>query len=558
MKPKIAIVKYFDWVIVAILALLLLNTLYRTFLTQDTEITELRESINRYVQTIEDGMQRTEAPPIDVPDHLAHLRNRFERLPVISAYRTNPFVVPVVVHPPLQIARGETMTLRHEGTQIVEVVSFQESLIAVDWEYDYEEDLTSVTVEGLAVGDSYLRLRDVTDVVHVRRVIVQEEATLPPPRAPLATLVRGYRPWEDADGRRYPGKVLIAFVPDNPDTPTAEWGFTTGAQIWRKLSGAPDIDYTLLTEEPIAPITVEQAAELREEYIPFGYEGEGEYEDRFRYGPEEDYRQPPTGGEPTVPPPAEEFLRERMRSEEYRGDDEYEYEFGREREPRPTDRRDRIREVEINLDLVLRAKSFVFEDTAVNAGETYVYKIVTTAQGPKRDIVLTKNPYETDAVDVPPLIEFRVDTVSETGASMVVMRPKPGTEELVRQKFRVETGMPIGGPVEIREPNPAREFGPGPRWIIIPVDFSTGSTFVTGMSRIRRVGYWPLRYDERNQQYVYRVRLFSDPKAMYITSTGSLRWKSKDEPTSFELEGEDGYYRRGGGRYREDDYDWRD
>ncbi len=558
MKPKIAIVKYFDWVIVAVLALLLLNTLYQTFLTQDTEITELRDSINRYVDTIEAGMQRTEAPPIEVPDHLAHLRNRFERLPVISAYRTNPFVVPVVVHPPLQIARGEAMTLRHEGTQIVEVVSYQQSLIRVDWEYDYEEDLTTVTVEGVAVGDSYLRLRDVTDVVHVRRVIVQEEATLPPPRPPLAALVRGYRPWEDADGRRYPGKVLVAFVPDNPDTPTADWGFTTGAQIWRKLAGAPDIDYTLLTEEPIQPITVEQAAELREEYLPFGYAGEDTFEDRFRYGgADEDVRQPTVGGEPTVPPPAEEFLRERLRAEEYRAEDEYEYEFNRDRERPSTDRRTRIREVEITLDLVLRAKSFVFEDTGVNAGESYVYRIVTTAQGPKRDLVLTDNPYETDTVEVPSLVEFAVKTVSESAAGVVVVRPKPGTEELVREEFRVETGMPIGGPVEIREPNPALEFGPGPRFIVTLVDFSTGSTFVTGVSRIRRVGYWPLRYDERNQQYVYRVRLSSDPKAMYITSTGSLRWKSKGEPTSFEREGEDGYFRRGG-RRRPSNEDWRD
>ena len=63
MKPKIALAKYLDWAVLAILAVGSLVVAIRSFLLKATGEEKLRDEITQYDQTVQNGMNDTSAQP---------------------------------------------------------------------------------------------------------------------------------------------------------------------------------------------------------------------------------------------------------------------------------------------------------------------------------------------------------------------------------------------------------------------------------------------------------------------------------------------------------------
>jgi len=532
MKPKIAVVKYFDYAILGLLAVLLLYSLYVAFLVKDTKIAEVRDEIDSLVTKIHREMQRETAEPIPVPDHLKRLQARYQHMPVISSYAVNPFKPRKVVRgEDIYLAEGQSKTIRYEGVRIDKVDVANPNYFTLKGpDYDPETDTTVVEVVAKAESDSYLRLRDSMDTVYAHRVVVRREPELPPPRPPLAVAVQTYPPTEEPGGYRTRPKVVIGVVPDNPETPSKDYGFTTRIRVFRKPYGAADIDYIQVSDKLVPPLTAETATQLRKSlYMDVEYGVPGP-ESEVGAG-----RRPysPAPLEPAEPMPYEEWSRERQPAEAA---------------PRTG------ADVQVYaLEQVLVEKNFAFVDDAVDEGETYVYKIVTVAYAPPAPPRECPFPYVVEnPVYVPSLVEFIVTSISASGATFEVTRPHPETGQLVTQRFRVSNGMLIGTPVLLREETQLLDGVPGPRYKITRADFGTDCVLVAGLSGIRKVEY-RIGWDRKKQKYTYRVTLRSDPKAVYLTPQGFLRWRAREEmPGGMGLE-ERGVPRRGA-PYREREF----
>ncbi len=495
MKPKILLVKYSDWAVLAGLVLLLLVAMVRAFLIKDTTVRELSDEIARHDRTIQEAMRAKGPPrPLVRRDLVTEFRNRFERPSVISDYMDNPFFPEkgVATRAPVLLKKGQTIERAFKGIRFVEIVQVAKEIVDVSFEYDSEERMSIVRFEGRAEGSATVRLRTIEDRVHNFMVIVQEKPTFTAPRPPIDVAI-DRRARHEGDGVERPPRVLITFLDDNPKISTEEVGYATGAHIYRKASGAPDVEYIRLTREPLTPATREQIDEIWEWFYI--------RERRAAAGGE----RPSASGamprsrayEPEVPPTYDEFRRFRTPGS-----------LGQVG-ARP------------------RTGTYIFVDTAVDEGESYVYRIVTISAVPDAEPVACKRPFVTRTpVVVPSFVTVNVISASLMRASVYVTRPDPETRQRITERFSIIPGMKLGGIRRIRR----REtvvFVPGARDTV--VDFSTGHVLVDSLPFMRRVEY-RVHFDRRKNKFTYTVRKASDPRILYVTSHGSLRWKAKNEP----------------------------
>ena len=488
MNIKILIVRFFDWVILAALALLALYGLYSAFLVKDKTVDELGSRIQRAVRTIEREVDSEDVPAVDVQDQYTSLRNRYERLPVISAYVVNPFK-PTTVVPgeDLLLGKDQIKTIRYKSIRIVEAMAYNKANLDIAFDYDPNKDESVVKITAKAKSNTTFKLRDEQDTLYVRRVIVADVAKLPPPQPPFGVVIEAYVAQEEAGGKRKPAKVLIAFMPDNPETVTPELGITTHAEIWRKPAGAPDMEYALLNDKPLPQLSQEAAQALRQEFLQTdaGERGAGAMDGA-------DLRMPTNRSRPAAPMGVEEA------------------EAFVTRDSRRGTGRD-TGAISANPSTVLLAKNFAYVDRAVDDGESYVYKIVTLSQGEGLEAKRAEVPYVTPTpVEVPSLVSFIANTVSASGATFVVTRPRPDTGQDISERFRTERGMSIGNMVQLKERNEGLDRMPGPRYKFTDVDFSTNCVFIGGITRIKSFTY-KLGWDKRARTFTYDLKQSTEP-----------------------------------------------
>ena len=515
MNIKIILVKYFDWVILVILGALLLYAMFQAFLVEDTTVAKLSDDIERAKDQVELGMREEKAEPVEVPDYLGRLKNRYERLPVMSPYTVNPFKLRTVIPgDPILLAKGQTKVIIFKGIRIVQVMPYNKVYLDVAVEYDPEITNTVAKIHARAKSDSFVKLRDDRDTIYVRRVIIREKPPLPEPRPLIGTVVQTYRPEEDTAGKRQPAKVFLAGAPDNPETPQPGWGLTTHVEISRKPAGASDEDYVLITDGPLAPLTAEKVRELRLEFLA---EGAAEDADEARGESRDRTRQPRVSpGRSMEAPEAEDWEADVRRA--------------RRTKAKSREREDREQVGPLSLDALLRAKNFAFVDRTVDDGESYTYKIVTVAKGEGVPLKRCSLPYITPTpVEVPSLVEFDLTRVSAGSAGFQVTRPRPDTGQMISKDFRIEVGMGIGVPIRIKEKRAALDRRLGSKYKFTDVDFSTNCVFVIGLPGIKRVEYSRISYDKKTDGIKYRLRLRPAARAAYLTARGSLRWKLKGE-----------------------------
>ncbi len=89
MKPKIILVKNFDHAIIALLAILLLATIYAAFIAKEKKVEALSSEIASYDQTIQSKLKRTDTPDLESDNYFDDLIGRVKHLPVISPFPTN-------------------------------------------------------------------------------------------------------------------------------------------------------------------------------------------------------------------------------------------------------------------------------------------------------------------------------------------------------------------------------------------------------------------------------------------------------------------------------------
>jgi len=524
MKPKILLVKYADWVVIGLLSILLIYALLKAFVLTDTTAQELAREIAKYDQAIREAINRQGPPsPLVPPNLIEEFRRRLERPPVISSFARNPFrpEEDVVARAPILLKKGQSTELVFEGVHFIEVIEADPKIVKTAIDYNPDESVSYLTVEGLEEGNATVRIATLQDQVYRLTVVVQEKPTYASPNPPAQVRIVAQGRYETEDIKR-PARVLISFRANNPQTPTAEVGMTTGAYIYRKPADAPDTDYVRLNAEPLSPAPREKIDQIWDWFFPqpkrlarleeAGYGPEGRGLGAQPYGP--GYQPGPPGygpgglgpggvpggpgmgrpGEIAVPPTAEEL-----------GPPTRPGVPGMRRPP---------------------AGSYIFVDQTVDEGESYVYKIVTISAMPGAEPVECDRPYVTRRpVAVPSFVTLMVASASYMRGSVYLSRPDPETGRPLIERFSLVPGMLIGGPKRMRRQQTV-EFPPGPAYKF--VDFSTGAVLVDSLPFIRRIDY-RVRWDRRKNEFVYDVRQASDPRILYLTPRGSLRWKGKEE-----------------------------
>lgn len=507
MKIKLILAKYLDWAILAVLGVWLLYAIFQAFVVEDRSLQELKGDIRRLVKVCDDELKNPTADPIPVPKHRDELEKRFERLPVMSSFTHNPFAPrKVIPWPPFQMVKGDTKDLLAKDIQIVEILPYDKAILGISSEYDPDKSSSMVKILATNSGDTTFKLRDITDTIYVCRVIVTKTKELPPPDRPLSTRVLACKAIEVGTVRKE-ARVLIAFLPDNPGLDEPGRGITNRAEILRKRFGAADSEYANLTPNMIDPLTPAQAVALRKEWLGADIMKVGEEASERARAPVVPRHRPRTY-EPQEPEAADEWIRKQQ---------------ARTERSRPTQREPAQAH---SLDLLLRAKSFAYVDTTVDEGESYVYKVVTIAYDPKRPPKRCAEPYVTPRpIEIPSLVEFVPLNISLLTTGFQVSRPRPDTHQTITQKFRVDNGMLIGMPIEIRERRVDKT--PGPKYNYVNVDFSTNCVLVIGLGGVRRMEYRPVGYDHRKKRLKYYVIPRRDEQAVYLTRQGSLRWKGE-------------------------------
>ena len=86
MKPKIILVKNFDYAIIALLAILLLATIYAAFIAKEKKVEALSNEIAGYDRTIQGKLNRTDTPEFESGNYFDDLIGRVKHLPVISPF----------------------------------------------------------------------------------------------------------------------------------------------------------------------------------------------------------------------------------------------------------------------------------------------------------------------------------------------------------------------------------------------------------------------------------------------------------------------------------------
>ena len=505
MKPKIILVKHFDHAILAGLAILLLVTLYTSFLSKEEKIAKITEDIDRYDSIIKRAMLREEGPTEPPRDYFAELRARLEHPALLSPYAHNPFFPEpdiIMTKTPLLLPVGQSREYVLQRTRLTDILQTDKTVIDVRFEYyddpELEERFSKVTIIPLPLEQARpsrevkLRLGDDADRTYYWRIFVQETTVSPPPNSPVNVAFMPEAPHE-ADGvRTRPARVLITFWSDDPETPSQYVGITTGARISRKLADAPDVDYVRLNEIPLVPpATQEQVDEIaRRFYPPQAAPGEGAETPGYDTG---------RGAGGVIVPRAAPTIGPR----------------GREG----------ARMTEQTGEIALQLGAYIFLDETVDENESYVYKIETVSAAEDAPAVECDHPFVTPVpIIVPSLVDFAVLSISATSATVVVTRPDPESGGAISWEFRLVPGMKIGGLVTIKRTREELAISPG--HLYKHVDFSTDNVLVDMLPTQRQLIYI-VDLDPKTGRFVYKVKTVRDPRILYLTPRGALRLREK-------------------------------
>ena len=517
MKIKVVLVKYFDWVILAALAVGLVYALFQTFLVEDSAVRELRDEIDRSIRTTERDMKKPEAEPPETKDHLASLKRRFVQPPVLSTYTKNPFRPgPFIPKEPLQLWKGDPgpAEVVFRDIRIVQIPPYPEENLKVTYSFDAEVGDTVVKIMPRATGDTYVTFLDDQGTVYGMRVYVREKRKLPEPLGPASPYAEGYPTTEDAEGKRQPAKVLIACAPRNPQHASMDYGIATHVVIERKIEGRTDEEYVVVTsaysEGRMPMLTAEQAVVLRRE---FGIDETATETDE-------------TGVKRTPvrqPPPRGAGFGEAMEATDYERRRLAERDAGTGRGARQDEGGEKM----LGLGELLRQGNFTFVDRTVDEGESYVYRVWTVAVSEGVPSTRCREAYQFSGIYVHPMVEFAFTSVSGAGSSVSVVRQRPGGTDTVEETFRITHGQLIGGKIVRKEYLEGAGEGRSRRYRLIDLDFSTGAVLVSGVSGVKEIEY-RLRDDWQNNRVLYKIRLRSSPRAVYLTQRNSLRWQEKE------------------------------
>jgi hypothetical protein len=495
MKPKIALAKYLDWAVLAVLAVALIFVAVRSFLLKTTGEEKLSEEISQYDRAVQKGMSDTSAQPQPRRDYLGELKDRFEHLPVIDPYRRNPFLTREdIPYPPLQLRVGMPRSVKFKGTRFTRVVSGDEKHVHADLAYDLPTGVSTVTFTPVAEGEATIRIQTDEDLVHLFKISVRTVIKPPPPNSPINVAVV---PRAAVEIRKtlQPAMVLISFMPSDPKEPSRTVGFSNNAAVYRKPAGASDAEYVRLDDpsQPFVPLDRDQIHEIMLKFRIL---------ETAAAQPAPAMPAAPTGPGPSGPPVPETAPTIRPPNS-----------TGAERtggEP--------------------ASGSFVFLDQTVDDGESYIYKIVTLSTALDVAPVPCEVPYVSDPVFVPPLVEFTVHAITPERVTVRVTRRDPDTGEwLPPQNFTVGIGMKIGGMVTLKMPEVVG-MPPSSK----NVDFSTGCILVGMLPTFQLVEYNKLRFLHVGDTYtpVYQAKDIRDPRILYLTARGALHFKSKEKEVS--------------------------
>jgi hypothetical protein len=495
MKPKIALAKYLDWAILAVLAAALLFIAVRSFVLKSTGEEDLNRDIGKYDQTVTKWMNDTSAKPTPPRDYLGELKNRFEHPAVIDPYRRNPFLTREdIPYPPLLLRVGMPFTKKFKGTRFTAVIEGDEKNVHVELAYDLPTGVSTVTFTPLQKSDTTIRIQTDEDLVHRFQVNVRIKPNPIEPNPPVNVVVV---PRAAIEIRKIvqPAMVLISFLPDNPKEPSPTVGYSNNADVYRKPAGASDAEYVRLNDDPLLPLTREEIHNIMQAF---------QIQEPVADQPTPGAMSPAAGAEPGAPPVPEAVTTIRLPGT-----------TGAEQTGEPV------------------TGSFVFLDQTVDDGENYVYKIVTLSKAPEADIepVPCKQPFVTAPISVASLVEFTVRAISTDRVTVSVIRRDPDTGEwLMPQDFTLGVGMKIGGKVTLKLPE---VIGLPPK--TKDVDFSTGCILVNTLPAFQIVDYprppagLVMSHVGTTWTVVYKPKVVRDPRILYLTPRGALHFKSKEK-----------------------------
>jgi hypothetical protein len=496
MKPKIALAKYLDWVVLAILAAALIVAAVKSFVLKASAEEKLREELTQADQAVRKGMDSTSAKSEPLPDYLGNLRGRLEHPAVIGAYRHNPFLTREdIPYPPLQLRVGVPRTLRFTGTRFTRVIAGDEKLMSVEISYDLLTGVSTVTFTPLDAGETSIRIQTDEDLVYLFKISARTVVAPPPPNSPIDLAIVP-RATIEIHKTLLPAMVLLSFSPDDPREPSRTVGFSNNAAIYRKPANASDAEYVRVDnpDEPLVPLNREQIHAIMQQFqIP----------ELSAAGPAPATAPAPavTSGPAPAAPPVPEAVTEI-------------------RPPAPA----AAAAAAANEP---PAGSFVFLDQTVDDGETYIYKIVTLSTAPDVEPVPCQIPYVSDKVFVPSFVEFVVRSIGLDSIGVRITRRDPDTlEVLAPQDFTVGIGKLIGGMRPIKIPSKRQIPGTPTRFEEKNVDFSTGCILVNVLPEFRNIEY-KLRWGP-NFTAIYQAKETRDPQILYLTPRGALRFKGKE------------------------------
>lgn len=481
MKIKILIVKYVDIAVLGILGIVCAIVLYQAFIGEDTNVEKIRADLTQYEKTVQNAMKSDYTPPFPQRNLIAELSQRFEHLPVIPPFRRDPFISieDVFVPPVLQLAVGQTQERVLKGTRLIEILPPAERAVDVAISYNSDDETSTVAFTAKAEGSAEVRIQDETEQVYRFEVAVRVRKELPPPNPPVGVMAEA-RPPLEMQGVRYPPAVLVSFQPNNPVVASAGIGFSNAARIYRKPAEASDLEYRDVSGM-IIPASLDESKDILR---------------KFDIQPVAPVAGGPTGpaGGPLVPEAAPAIGSAALNAPQAT--------------PYPPN-------------------SYMFLDTTVDEGESYIYKIVTFSTGQDAEPTPTANPFVMSTpVAVPALVNFTVASVTDSGATFMLTRNDPDTgQPLPAQRFQAIPGMPIGGIIKVTTYTVGVD-GRRLRGYKF-VDFSTNCILVDTIMSYPDVQY-TVRQDVRTGTTQYSIRERTSSQVLYLTPRGFLRMKEKE------------------------------
>jgi len=502
MKPKILLVKHFDRAILAALAVLFLFAAYKSFIAADETVKDLTDEIDRHARVVEDEMSDDDKPNLPVPDYRGMLKLRFERPAVISPYSRDPFFPePDVLVKRVLLTIGQSDESTLEEVHLIELVQSRDEVVKVTHEYDRSKNESVVSITAAGEGDCDVRIRDTLERIYRWRCTVVRVSK--PPYPPTQCAFRPMPPVLSEGEQVRPARVLINFVPIATPPPNDKHGITTGADIYRKRSDQLDMDYQLLTPDPLRTATQAEIDDIWERFA----------------GPREEApaaARRPVGRAAPVPGPGE--ARVFVPAEAGRAAPPAAGAIAR-RQPTTSAGAKPLH-------------GYVFLDDDVEPGETYVYKVVTVSEIERGEAVPCEDPVVSEPVLVPSLVSFRVTRISADGARILITVPHPETGQLVTEEFSFVPGMSIRDvkklkrTIEVRMPDGSIKV----HHITDPVEFSTNAVLVDTLTILNKFEYdLDSKLEDNEPVFTFKVKPVSNPLVLYLTRRGALRWKEEVE-----------------------------